>query len=88
MARAFPNVGHCSKPVFHFSGHNQHISFYFCSIGGIIAILVYSPDSQPMVETQGTGQDAWGQPLQPQPVEVGAAGQDWGASQPEENIAG
>jgi hypothetical protein len=41
-----------------------------------------------MVEAQGTGQDAWGQPLQPQPAEVGAAGQDWGASQPEENIAG
>jgi hypothetical protein len=50
-----------------------------------------SPDSQPMVETQGTVQDAWGQPLQPlepQPAEVGAAGQDWGASQSEENIAG
>jgi hypothetical protein len=41
-----------------------------------------------MVEAQGTGQDAWGQPLQPQPAEVGAAGQDWGASQPDENIAG
>jgi hypothetical protein len=41
-----------------------------------------------MVEAQGTGQDAWGQPMQPQPAEVGAAGQDWGASQPDENIAG
>jgi hypothetical protein len=41
-----------------------------------------------MVEAQGTGQDAWGQPLQPQPAEVGAAGQDWAASQPDENIAG
>jgi hypothetical protein len=88
MARAY--VGHCSKPLFHiFLDITNTFLFHFCSKAGIYAIFMCSPDSQPMVETQGTGQDAWGQPLQPQPAEVGAAGQDWGgASQPDENIAG
>ncbi len=77
-------LSHC----FIFQNITSTFLFHFCSIAGIYAILMCSPDSQPMVETQGTGQDAWGQPLQPQPVEVGTAGQDWGASQPDENIAG